>query len=82
MSFLFNCIILSALVVVGEILVYNKFPLLIKKILCRIHWIVDLAVSYGAYSILGPGTVTGLFAAAFVGIATSLLLKHERLQLL
>ena len=82
MTFLTNCFVIATMVVIGEVLLYFRLPIWTRKLICRTHVIVDIGVSYGAYTLIGHGTVTGIFAAAMVGIATSLLLTAQRRTLL
>ena len=83
MAFLVKCVILTALTVTGLVIIYFRLPRWIRKIILVLHIPVDIAISAGAYMVVGPGTVTGIFVAAATGVSVSLLLlfaRHERIN--
>lgn len=68
-----QAISLAILTFSGFYVIYKKLPQKVKDFFCKFNLLTDVMCLAGAYFLLG-GTVTALFAAAIVGLATSVAL--------
>ena len=68
---------LAVLTTAGFVVIYRKLPERIRRSMERHDLLTDGLAMAGTYVLIG-GSVTGLFAAAFVGLLTSALLKAAK----
>ena len=71
---LLDGIVLGTMSVAGGYLLWRKMPPRARAMAIKYNLTTDIVVSLGVYFLIAPGTVTGITAAAWAGILTSMLL--------
>lgn len=67
-------IILGTMSVAGGYLLWRKMPPKARAVAIKYNLTTDVVISLGVYFLIAPGTVTGMTAAVWAGILTSMLL--------